>query len=300
MAEQRLNVFPSRMVLTQIKERLAAAKTGHDLLKRKSDAIKVNLNNILNKILVTKRRVGTAIKESFFSFTEAHWAAGDFNNIVIENTKEATYRIRTKINNVAGVKLPVFDRAIGTVTGKDAMVGLSKGGQSVSKSRESFSKTLDDLVQLASLQTSLKTLDEALKVTNRRVNALEFVIMPQLGNTIRYIMAELDELEREDQFRIKKVKDIMSKVEEERLLRDSENRDAILAAQEKQRRDGGDSGGPVRKPSASSSSPVLGAQSSPSAASSSQDGKSGKKGKKGNKNTLQGQQERMAADDLLE
>lgn len=86
------------------------------------------------------------------------------------------------------------------------MVGLSKGGQSVSKSRESFSKTLDDLVQLAGLQTSLKTLDEALKVTNRRVNALEFVIMPQLTNTITYIMAELDELEREDQFRIKKVR----------------------------------------------------------------------------------------------
>ena len=105
-------------VLTAIKERYAAAKTGHDLLKRKSDAIKVNLNNILKKILVTKRRVGVSIKESFFSFTEAHWAAGDFNNIVIENTKEASYRIRTKINNVAGVKLPVFDRAISTNTGK--------------------------------------------------------------------------------------------------------------------------------------------------------------------------------------
>jgi hypothetical protein len=112
-------------VLTAIKERYAAAKTGHDLLKRKSDAIKVNLNNILKKILVvsrqpgrskrhretsgwttdcegtvcadshcffcvssvfplvtqTKRRVGASIKESFFSFTEAHWAAGDFKSV---------------------------------------------------------------------------------------------------------------------------------------------------------------------------------------------------------------------------
>lgn len=229
MAEQRLNVFPSRMVLTAIKERLAAAKTGHDLLKRKSDAIKVNLNNMLKKILVTKRRVGASIKDSFFAFTEAHWAAGDFNNLVIENTKEASYRIRTKINNVAGVKLPVFDRAIGTVGGKDAMVGLSKGGQAVNKARESFSKTLDDLVQLASLQTSLKTLDEALKVTNRRVNALEFVIMPQLNNTISYILAELDELEREDQFRIKKVKDIMGKIEEEREEQEAKQRDAVEA-----------------------------------------------------------------------
>lgn len=217
MAEQRLNVFPSRMVLTGIRDRLSAAKTGWDLLKRKSDAIKVNLNNILKKILVTKRRVGSSLKESAFSHTEAQWAAGDFNNIIIENTKEATYRIRSKVNNVAGVKLPVFDRAISSNVSaqKDMLVGLSKGGQAVGKCKESFVKTLDDLVQLASLQTSLKTLDEALKVTNRRVNALEFVIMPQLANTVKYILSELDELEREDQYRIKKVKDIRTVIEEE-------------------------------------------------------------------------------------
>lgn len=217
MAEQRLNVFPSRMVLGGIRDRLGAAKTGWDLLKRKSDAIKVNLNNILKKILVTKRRVGTSLKDSAFSHTEAQWAAGDFNNIVIENTKEATYRIRSKVNNVAGVKLPVFDRAISTSAAaqKDMLVGLSKGGVAVNKCKESFVKTLDDLVQLASLQTSLKTLDEALKVTNRRVNALEFVIMPQLANTVKYILSELDELEREDQYRIKKVKDIRTVLEEQ-------------------------------------------------------------------------------------
>ena len=214
MAEQRLNVFPSRMVLTGIKERLSAAKTGWDLLKRKSDAIKVNLNNILKKILVTKRRVGVSLKESAFAHTEAQWAAGDFNNQVIENTSEATYRIRTKVNNVAGVKLPVFDRAATYTTSKDILVGLSKGGQAVNKCRESYLKTLDDCVQLASLQTSLKTLDEALKVTNRRVNALEFVVMPQLNNTVKYIISELDELEREDQYRIKKVKDIRTQQDE--------------------------------------------------------------------------------------
>jgi len=243
MADKRLNVFPSRMVLTSIKERLAAAKTGHDLLKRKSDAIKVNLNNILKKILVTKRRVGASIKDSFFSFTEAHWAAGNFNNLVIENTKDASYRVCTKINNVAGVKLPVFDRAMGNSSSKDALVGLSKGGQSVSKCRESFAKTLDDLVQLASLQTSLRTLDEALKVTNRRVNALEFVIMPQLQNTIKYIMAELDELEREDQFRIKKVKDIMGKIEDERMEAEAEHKEAVAKEVERRREEGGHGSG---------------------------------------------------------
>lgn len=60
-------------------------------------------------------------------------------------------------------------------------------------------------VELASLQTSFLTLDEAIKTTNRRVNALENVVKPRLENTITYIKGELDELEREDFFRLKKI-----------------------------------------------------------------------------------------------
>jgi len=88
-------------------------------------------------------------------------------------------------------------------------------------------------VALASLQTSLKTLDEALKVTNRRVNALEFVVMPQLSNTIKYVLSELDELEREDQYRIKKVKDLRQREEDEELEKkrlEEENNPADIAA----------------------------------------------------------------------
>lgn len=66
-------------------------------------------------------------------------------------------------------------------------------------------KAIEVLVELASLQTSFLTLDEAIKSTNRRVNALENVVKPRLENTITYIKGELDELEREDFFRLKKI-----------------------------------------------------------------------------------------------
>lgn len=209
MAEDRLDVMPSRMVLAGMKDKIKAAQKGHSLLKRKSDAIKLQLNNILKDIMVTKRRVGKNLAESYFSHTGAVWAAGEFNHQVIENTTTASYRIKAKVDNIAGVKIPVFERAPIMVAAKDPMVGLSKGGTEVNACKESFVETLSDLIKLASLQTSLKTLDEALKVTNRRVNALEFVITPRLANTITYIKAELGELEREDTYRIKKVKDVM-------------------------------------------------------------------------------------------
>lgn len=83
--------------------------------------------------------------------------------------------------------------------------GLGSGGQQIQNCRKSFSSAVELLVELANLQTAFVTLDEALKVTNRRVNALENVVKPKLENTISYIKGELDELEREEFFRLKKV-----------------------------------------------------------------------------------------------
>ena len=126
MSDQRLAVFPSRMNLTALKDRVSAAKTGHDLLKRKSDAIKAQLNKMLRDILNIKRRVGEQSKQSFFAHTEATWAAGSFNSQIIENVQNASYRVKTRINNVAGVKLPVFDRNL-SLQPKFDLYGLSKG-----------------------------------------------------------------------------------------------------------------------------------------------------------------------------
>ena len=63
------------------------------------------------------------------------------------------------------------------------------------------------LVQLATLQSSFTILDEAIKVTSRRVNALDTVVIPRIANTVEYIKSELDELEREEFFRLKRSQD---------------------------------------------------------------------------------------------
>lgn len=85
------------------------------------------------------------------------------------------------------------------------LTGLASGGQKVDASRVTFTKALDSLIALASLQSAFVALDEAQKITNRRVNALEYVVIPRLEETVRYIATELDELEREEFVRLKKV-----------------------------------------------------------------------------------------------
>lgn len=87
------------------------------------------------------------------------------------------------------------------------MLGLTGGGQAISKCKDKFTKFLRTLIDIASLQTQFITLDEVIKVTNRRVNALEYVVIPRIKDTISYIEKELDEESREDFFRLKRVTD---------------------------------------------------------------------------------------------
>lgn len=107
-------------------------------------------------------------------------------------------------DNVAGVKLPVFQENFVEGT-EESTIGLTAGGKQVEECRKNFQGLILKLVKLASLQTSFIALDESLKVTNRRVNALEHVVIPRMEATVDYIAKELDEMEREEFFRLKKV-----------------------------------------------------------------------------------------------
>lgn len=81
------------------------------------------------------------------------------------------------------------------------LTGLGRGGQQVLRSKEVYAKAVETLVELASLQTAFMILDEVIRATNRRVNAIEHVVIPRLENTINYITSELDEMDREEFFR---------------------------------------------------------------------------------------------------
>lgn len=95
--------------------------------------------------------------------------------------------MKGRVDNVAGVKIPKYEYVKDAGESKMDLTGLSAGGQQVTKCRDAYAKTLELLVNLASLQSAFLTLDVAIKTTNRRVNALENVVKPRVANTISYI-----------------------------------------------------------------------------------------------------------------
>jgi V-type H+-transporting ATPase subunit D len=216
------------MALTIIKSKLKGAVTGHSLLKKKSDALTMRFRAILSKIVENKQLMGNTMREASFSLAAAKYAAGDFTPTVLENVASALVRTKLTTDNVAGVYLPTFTR---TAEGSAAqeLTGLSKGGQQIQKCRLEYTKALEALIELASLQTAFITLDEVIRVTNRRVNAIEYVVKPRLENTISYVISELDEGEREEFYRLKKVQ---GKKKRDVARRDAERAERIATGQQ--------------------------------------------------------------------
>ncbi|KAI9500147.1 H(+)-transporting V1 sector ATPase subunit D [Coemansia spiralis] len=205
MAAVRDNVFPTRMNLTVTKTRLKGAQTGHSLLKRKSEALTARFRAIVRKIEDAKLKMGKVMQNASFSLAEVAYITGDISYQVRESAKSATFKVSAKQENVSGVILPMFQPEVQASGSQFELTGLGRGGQQIQKARGVYIKAVETLVELASLQTAFVILDEVIKLTNRRVNAIEYVIIPRIENTISYINSELDEQDREEFYRLKKI-----------------------------------------------------------------------------------------------
>ncbi|KAH7815107.1 putative V-type proton ATPase subunit D [Monocercomonoides exilis] len=225
------NIVPTRMVLQAQQAKMVAAKRGHELLKKKSDALSVKFRDILGKILDAKNELVTLVNEALFSTSHMKYTTGDQIKYAVRETVSSTTptKVTMHMENLAGVLLPVFELQQ-EGSGGTELTGLAKGGKRVQECKDKHMAVVEQVVKLASLQTAFSALDEVIKVTNRRVNALEYVMIPQLEEIIHYIDSEMSEMEREEFFRLKMVQKGKKKKADEQEREQKQKEEELLAA----------------------------------------------------------------------
>ncbi len=209
MAEQILEgISPTRMDLLDIRKKLILAKKGHKLLEEKRDALVERFFDIIDKKNQLSRNIDEEFKEAFLSLIQAQMILGESkveeSSFLTENIGEILF----EADNIMGVKIPNISSQ-NLKTEIKPSYGFFDTCSKLDDTQVSFYNILMKLIQLADLEAGIKSLAVEIEKTKRRVNVLENVLIPKLIATRKYIEMQLEEREREDFLRRKRIKAIL-------------------------------------------------------------------------------------------
>ncbi|MDD1657378.1 MAG: V-type ATP synthase subunit D [Methanomicrobiales archaeon] len=204
-------VNPTRMELLKKRAQIRLAEQGRDLLREKMDALIREFFKIMDTVSDSREKLELVAETAQRSLIVA-LAVDD--SVALKSASFATrkgFTLDIRGKNVMGVPVPVIEkkRLSRSIFERGySIIGVSGRIDEVA---EKYEAELDLVVELAETETSLKRLGGELQMTRRRVNALEQVLIPDLKRQEKYIETTIDEREREDLFRLKKVKKIIQR-----------------------------------------------------------------------------------------
>ena len=208
---ERLNVNPTRMVLASLRKQLKTAVRGHKLMKDKRDELMKQFLELARENMRLRLEVEAQMMEVYASFSVA---AAVMSPQMMEEAlmyPKQSVQLTVGSKNVMSVNVPVFD--FETSESENAGTIFPYGFANTSGELDTAIQRLSDifprLLELAAKEKEALMLADEIEKTRRRVNALEYVKIPQYEITIRYISMKLSEDERSTQTRLMKVKDMM-------------------------------------------------------------------------------------------
>lgn len=200
MAEQ---IAPTRSNLLQRRDQLRLANRGADLLKRKRDALIGEFFSLVKASLAARRELAKVSQEAYFSLFLAKAWDGPEAVESLSLARQAELDIVVKVENLFGVKVPQvqppsFDKSL-----PFSPVGV---GARTLEAAAAFRDLLEALIKVAATETRLRKVGEEIKKTNRRVNALEQIVIPGIAAQIKNIRSVLDQRALEEITVLKRIK----------------------------------------------------------------------------------------------
>lgn len=209
-------VRPTRSELLERKQQITLAEQGMDLLKQKRDALLIEFMSVMDETLRLSNDLQRTTNEAQYSLAIAKAVDGTVS------VRSAAFATRGEVTidmtgtKIMGIAVPVVTKGESPLrtsfTRGYAITGVSSR---IDETADKFERILDVIIEYADIETRLKRLGEEIQKTNRRVNALEQITVPQLKEQVSYIRQALDERDREELFRLKKVK---KKIEQKKAM----------------------------------------------------------------------------------
>ncbi len=201
-------VSATRMELLRLKKRYAIARRGHKLLKDKLEQLMVEVLKLIDRVVSKRRTVEKELKKVIgtFQLSSSSIPSHILDSLFYIPKRKLTVSHGTR--RILNIQVPIFSVVS---EGETRCYGFYGTDGDFDTSIESFSKVIEEMIELAQLEKTVELLAREVERTRRRVNALEYILIPELEETIAYIKLKLSEMERGNITRLMRVKEVIGK-----------------------------------------------------------------------------------------
>ena len=203
-------IIPTRMVLNQLKGRLKTARRGHKLLKDKRDELMRQFMDVVKRNKVLRERVEEGLTEAFAA---QQVASSIMSPEMLEQAllyPRQSVELDMKFKNIMSVNVPLYSFTTKSSDPTEIYpYGFAQTSGELDDALEKMARVFEDMLELAQVEKTMQLLAEEIEKTRRRVNALEYVMIPDLETNIKYITMKLEENENSTKVRLLKVKEMV-------------------------------------------------------------------------------------------
>ena len=207
-----INVNPTRQELTRLKARLKTSIRGHKLLKDKRDELMKQFMDVVRENRALRTKVEQSLMKAHASFTVASAVMSSEAMQQALLYPKQSVELDMTFKNIMSVNVPEYHfKTRNDDPGEIYPYGFAATSGELDTAVDALSQVFQDMLKLAQIEKTSQLLAEEIEKTRRRVNALEYVKIPQMQEAIKYISMKLEENERANTIRLMKVKDMILK-----------------------------------------------------------------------------------------